>query len=198
MPNWCYNKLIVSGDEAVLSSFEKAAVGNRQTYNNFVGNEWAVFDEIRIAAIAATPPALGGECSLNFHSLFPVPDSVRCMPYDRVQALEIARRIGVPAPDISGYDWESQNWGCKWGATSVVHLDDNGDGDLEYNFDTAWSPPIAWLEKVSTDYPDLLFSLTYEEAGMGFRGSIAFEAGTVVEQIESDIMDELSDDDDSP
>ena len=45
-------------------------------------------------------------------------------------------------------------------------------------FDTAWSPPIAALEKLSAMFPDDSFGLTYCEPGNSFAGNATFEAGT--------------------
>ena len=39
-----------------------------------------------------------------------------------------------------------------------------------YVFETAYSPPVAWLEKVCEMFPKLEFTLNYEEGGNGFQG----------------------------
>ena len=89
--------------------------------------------------------------------------------------------LKVPVPeevvkaryDAAGYDWEKENWGCKWGATNSV-LVDAWDGHLEYAFDTAWSPPIKLLENLAKQWPNLAFVLQYEELGLAFKGIATF------------------------
>jgi hypothetical protein len=99
---------------------------------------------------------------LNFHSLVPIPTEVIEAGYD-------------PA----GFEWERNHWGCKWGACSA-ELADEWEGHLIYLFDTAWSPPVAFLQKLGPEWPTLTFLLDYEEIGMGFKG-ITKVAGNTVE-----------------
>jgi Ferredoxin-like domain in Api92-like protein len=94
---------------------------------------------------------------LNFHSLVPVPADVLEAGYE-----------------AKGYDWELANWGCKWGACDGELIDDNGC-ELFYGFDTAWSPPIAFLAAAAKQWPMLTFILEYEEPGMGFKGLARFQ-----------------------
>jgi len=89
---------------------------------------------------------------LNFHSLVPIPAHVLQAGYE-----------------AAGYDWELQNWGCRCGAYYGELIDDNGC-ELFYHFDTAWAPPIAFLNSVGKLWPKLMFLLEYEEPGMGFKG----------------------------
>ena len=98
---------------------------------------------------------------LNFHNLVPIPGEVLKADYSS-----------------AGYDWELKHWGCKWGAchTDIV---DEGEGYLGYRFDTAWSPPIAFVEHVSKEWPTLIFVLEYEESGIGFKGLARAQAGAI-------------------
>lgn len=48
------------------------------------------------------------------------------------------------------YDWCCENWGTKWNAYSDHTIDDD-----TIIFETAWSPPIPVLTKLSETYPDL-------------------------------------------
>ena len=50
---------------------------------------------------------------------------------------------------------------------------------LEYKFYTAEDPPIAWLEKVSGDYPKLEFLLAYGDTGFGFAALAEAKNGKV-------------------
>ena len=85
MPNWCYNKLTITGPEADVRSFKEKAAGPCP---------WLKPDETEVEV-------------LNFHSLVPVPDEVLQAGYE-----------------AAGYDWERENWGCKWGADEPQILDE--------------------------------------------------------------------------
>ena len=87
---------------------------------------------------------------LNFHSLLPVPDEII--------------NLGIALED-----WQVEHWGTKWEAAEVLLLDNTGIA-LSYQFDTAWSPPIALFKTIGPQWPTLTFRLNYEELGCGFIG----------------------------
>ena len=88
---------------------------------------------------------------LNFHSLLPVPDEII--------------NLGIALED-----WQVEHWGTKWEAAEVLLLDNNTGIALSYQFDTAWSPPIALFKTIGPQWPTLTFRLNYEELGCGFIG----------------------------
>lgn len=77
------------------------------------------------------------------------------------------------------YSWNNRNWGSKWDIavadgdeypdTQLYSDEANGENHvLVYGYQTAWSPSLTVLENLSSQYPDLLFTLTYqEETGWG-------------------------------
>jgi len=66
------------------------------------------------------------------------------------------------------------NWGCKWGASDLGILND-WEGYVDYEFYTAWSPPIEFLQTVAVQWPALVLILAYEEPGIGFKGIARFQ-----------------------
>ena len=71
-------------------------------------------------------------------------------------------------------------WGTKWDLDEPDQrrvADELLDTGIAF-FDTAWSPPLAALEKLSAMFPDDSFGLTYCEPGNHFAGNASFEAGT--------------------
>jgi hypothetical protein len=98
-----------------------------------------------------------------------------------------------PSPtDETWYDWRWQNWGTKW-TGDVYFVEHAQDDALTINFNTAWSPPNAWIEKASKHYPDLHFYLLYEESGCNFAGYFQAENGeTAGECAELEFVDEES------
>ena len=86
----------------------------------------------------------------------------------------------VPIPEDqkeNWYDWCVKNWGTKWDIGEEQKLEEEFDTSLRIAFDTAWSPPLLWLEKVAAEYPSLYFALSYHEGGMCFAGYRNFKNG---------------------
>lgn len=96
----------------------------------------------------------------------------------------------VPDYNESGDNWYTANiaaWGTKWDVqlsdiTESVALftDDQGFASTSWQFETAWSPPCAWLQTMSGMWPSLTFSLWFEEWGMQFMGYMIAKDGKVV------------------
>jgi hypothetical protein len=111
----------------------------------------------------------------------------------------------VPEPDLAKaitfssdhwYDWNVRNWGTKWDVavdndnehpdTYVEGPTANGDNSVVYyNFNTAWSRPLPALAKLSDQYPDLLFTLSYEEE-TGWGGELEILRGQIISEFEYD------------
>lgn len=74
-----------------------------------------------------------------------------------------------PYPDGEwDYDWCVDNWGTKWDIIKPhVFFEEN---KISICFLSAWAPPVKWLKKIQSDYPDLSFKLLYLEPGMNFTG----------------------------
>ena len=98
------------------------------------------------------------------------------------------------------YNWNTHNWGTKWDV-AVSHGEEYPNTYLEeaengenyvayYSFNTAWSRPMPALIKLSEQYPDLLFTLVYEEE-TGWGGELELLRGVVIS--ESQYEDKCSD-----
>ena len=95
----------------------------------------------------------------------------------------------IPEYNIAGDDWYERHlefWGTKWDVpVNEVRVIFESPSANKYGFDTAWSPPINWMERVSKDWPSLDFRLWFEEEGMGFLGyAIAKDGECFVEDAE--------------
>lgn len=85
------------------------------------------------------------------------------------------------------YDWNVRNWGTKWD----VAVRDNdeypdttmeqGEGVVVYNFNTAWSPPVPAILALSEQYPELVFTLTYQEE-TGWGGDCSIMSGQIINE----------------
>ena len=97
------------------------------------------------------------------------------------------------------YDWNVTNWGTKWDVavsdneqwpeTELVEEEDWSDRTV-YVFNTAWSPPLPAIETLSLQYPNCLFTISYEEE-TGWGGEIEYRNGedTVLENYENKCRD---------
>src|SRR5512135_153201 len=84
----------------------------------------------------------------------------------------------LPGAGVGNWNgWCTQHWGTKWDVQAV--LDTDAEGYLVYLFESAWVPPVAWLERVSRKFPTLKFQLRYDEPDQGFLGVAKAEAGIV-------------------
>jgi len=97
-----------------------------------------------------------------------------------VEAFKRGEFLAELVPNPAGawdYDWSVSNWGTKWdvggdGYDPVVA----DDGLLaEFNFDSAWGPPITAYERMT----ELGFNINamYYESGMAFAGTWDSEFG---------------------
>ena len=92
------------------------------------------------------------------------------------------------------YDWNVRNWGTKWDVavsgddeapdTYMEGPTENGDNSVVYySFNTAWGVAYPALEKLSAQYPNLLFTLSYEEE-TGWGGEAEFLRGKLISNSE--------------
>ena len=95
------------------------------------------------------------------------------------------------------YNWNIRNWGTKWEVAVsdgeeypdtelLEHKSKGQDQWLVYKFNTAWSPPLVAISKLSEMVPNSLITLSYEEEG-GWGGEIEFLRGnqTILDDYEN-------------
>lgn len=118
----------------------------------------------------------------------------------------------VPMPEAEDNDEEDNEkwfkdvfyyWGQEWSGGELDY-DDNGtiqneDNRVYYRFgaDSAWSPPLQYLNFLSKRFPEILVDIVYDEPGMDFSGHYIVQNGKVLldDQRESMMPDE---DEDAP
>lgn len=114
-----------------------------------------------IARLKETASSGEREEEFSFDNLLAKPKEIDAAPYDPV-----------------GYNWERKNWGVKWGPIES-NLQNETSELLIYSFLTAWSPPIRGILSISKNYPELTFTLYYEEPGNAFMGRSIIKNGTI-------------------
>jgi hypothetical protein len=94
------------------------------------------------------------------------------------------------------YSWNIRNWGVKWDV-AVAEGDEHSDTYMEgpvanghnkvvyYNFETAWGIADKAISNLSSQYPNLLFTLSYQEES-GWGGEVEFLRGEMISQSQYD------------
>ena len=172
MPNWCSNSLYVSGDSDKVKEFKEWVITD-------VTDNQIVRDENYNAVLGEDGQPLMKEVILEkftFDKLFPTPKELLAdvdpIPHKEGEDAEAyGKRMHelIEKYGHSGwYNWRVSNWGTKWDASeSDWDLD---EGEFTVHFQTAWAPPIGWLENVAAQFPELTFKMPFQEEGMGFCG----------------------------
>lgn len=164
MPNLCNNNLTIAGDPNEISRFVKAV-----TVNCINEETKAPETEIRI-----------------LKSLYPCPAELYEVSADGTEKPEMKAKHGVS----DWYEWCNRYWGTKWGDYDHRTVDLNDDNSIAlFHFDSAWSPPVRGIAKVSEQFPKLSFLLSYEEGGMEFLGAVLIVDGVVVHDSEGTYPD---------
>ena len=107
-----------------------------------------------------------------------------------------------PEPDFGAiggraawYDWRVLHWGTKWDADEV-DCERISATCVEYDFLTAWSPPVGAIQSAALQWPTLTFALHYAESGADFAGMMVLRDGECLIEREGDfsaIADENGD-----
>ena len=154
MPNWCHNHLIIKGDN--VKDFVSRCKGR---------------------GLAWEGPGSEEEKAFTFNALVPMPEEI----------LE----VGCTSPHRNGHiteemldeaylgpiqTWFSENWGTDQ-RDAVDPRIEILEGQAEIKFDTAWTPPLEWLTRVSQIFSDLLFEIRYHEYGKGYVGQRRIKGG---------------------
>ena len=147
MPNWCYNRITVYGNEQTEKIKEVEKIFESKTPFNdiFPMPDWKnTPNENGELPVLEQHKGKDGEIMWETYNF---PDGKN---------------------DDRWYYWCIDNWGTKW---DVSELDiDYDDECLELTFSTAWSPPEGVMNKLKEKYPDLSFTCFYDEPGMEIAG----------------------------
>lgn len=165
MPNWCDNKLRVSGKRNEVSRFVEQARGKGPYYKG--GEEDS-----------------GEPQCLDFNQFVPVPTQVIEYSNSKPSCDAVGAIFGKPSM-CCGYHFQLSHWGTKWNAYEPS-VSRSKKGDAVYGFDTAWSPPERIVRVMSEQFPTLTFKLFYWEGGMGFKGHVEYKAGNELSNSHSD------------
>lgn len=200
IPNWCENRLTITGDMAELKRLKKNAVFKYKKVEKGEDKE----NTFSIAKLYPMPKEFAGgsspahivaekdyEAELAKWKI----ESKKAKKDDRYfhTGKPITKKMSEEYKKKYGaedwYMWAIKHWGTKWDtrcSSQNTEEDFKTTKELNYDFDTAWSPPCGALVVISKTYPKLTFELNYCESGMGFSGDYHVKNGRVLMDNELD------------
>jgi hypothetical protein len=162
MPNHVYNTVAVRGAEDKLTEFMTLVNERPKFYSS---------DDEHI---------------FSFHSFVTPSDDVDIDVYNGVNGIVDGEEVGQES--INWYKWNNANWNTKWDAYEVSLLQSISSGEIDIEFQTAWSPPVPVLEAMVTKFPDLNFEIWWEEE-QGYGERLVGNKGNLVVTESWDIPD---------
>jgi hypothetical protein len=178
MPNWVFNHLKVEGNQLdILRVKKQLNTPYTQTYKDYVTKDGKVVEIYKEAT--------------HDNPVFAFWNIIK--PED-MNAYLHEESTGIPKEgeewfqSNNWYDWNVRNWGTKWDVAvqngeeyPETQILDEGELFINYKFDTAWSPPLPAIEKLSKQHSRVVFTLDYEEE-TSWGGEIVFRNG-IMEQL---------------
>jgi hypothetical protein len=189
MPNWVYNGLTIEGNP---DSVKKLMTQMNKPFVKLHDNWNTETHQMEVKQTTYPNPVFAFHNIYN-HTQAGISDLEYLKQPDHSLPLEEALKF----EGKHWYDFNVREWGTKWDV--AVHSEDkypdtnmedtaNGENHVvHYNFNTAWSRPMPALQKLSAQYPDLLFTLSYEEE-TGWGGECEILRGLVISESEYDNM----------
>lgn len=197
MPNWSFNSLKISGSNQEMGLFYKECLKNNKNgdltfkFSNLfpmpskikntispsssaLGRKWVNEHEISKIRDSKIESVINGK--LTEHHLIPCENNTM----DKCEKLRL--EFGVD----NWYDWNIQNYGTKWDVE--VNPDEyiKCDDFFECSFDTAWSPPTAFICRLQKKFPNIDIKLTYQVEGTDGCGVLHTSRNGDVVEIEEE------------
>lgn len=176
MPNYCENSLRISGPTNKIDEFIEAVTDGDGNIN--IASQHPMPETLRDTSspTADTPePHPNWKVMLDNGEITQEWYDELCA--DRRNRYENAQKAKAETGYTDWYDWALDNWGTKWGDfdhyQNIRYVDEH-----ELGYMTAWGPfsDKFWIE-VSKKYPELTFTVTYDEPGMCFVGAGKYSNG---------------------
>jgi hypothetical protein len=209
MPNWCCNILEVSGHPKTLKKFKEQTQGRPDP-----NKPEAPRAPLSFNALCPMPEELnvesGSHGSIGYAAFYGKPNEVqKVLEYPWVKDAGVTNQEELQVfldgkdPEYRAtaeqwrrnralydfdnwYDWRLAYWGTKWDLDQDCRLKELRSR-LVYSFETAWAPPLEWLEVVAEKFPSLVFTLSYEEGGMGFTGKVRRRGTRLLQNLEAEM-----------
>ena len=164
MPNFCHNTLSIEGEKNDIHLLKKEIEKNE---NPSIENLYPMPNDLE-NTISPPKSAIGMKYS-NEHKVHlakerkeTIIELMPCNNNTKEKQTELNEKYGY----CDWHAWKTANWGSKW--IDEFEFIKISDEIITCVFDSAWNPPITLIEKISTKFPNLDFSLSYnivEEMG---------------------------------
>ena len=148
MPNWCRNRVTVSGTEEDISKLSEIFSDTKSIFNHIIQSpDWKRLP--------------------NEKGQFP---QLERMKNPKGEVMWETYNFPDGKNDDRWYHWNIQNWGTKWDVDGDIEFDVDGKY-INMSFDTAWAPPEGIFNALESNEDfDLSISWFYDEPGMEFAG----------------------------
>jgi hypothetical protein len=134
--------------------------------------------------------AITGQCGkyltypwVKKERIFTDKDFAAYVERERPKAIDLARKY-ISNQEKFGHKtwwgWCVENWGTKWNAYSVGEPELLSDR-ATIRFNTAWSPALPVIARLSELFPSVELTLRYFDEGWSFAGEAFFAAGVHVD-----------------
>lgn len=188
MPNWVYNTLTIQGPKEQIDSIKDKL--NKPYTKNF--ENWDMQSQsMEFKSYTFSNPVFA------FHNIYNhLEDGVSDELYLKQSDHTLPKEEALSFKGNNWYDWNVRNWGTKWDVAvsnddkypdTVLHehKSEGEDQWLVYGFNTAWSPPVPAMGKLSALVPNCVLTLEYQEE-QGWGGELEFVNGQITAQSEYD------------
>jgi hypothetical protein len=179
MPNWVFNGLTIEGNPEQIN---KLVEQMNEPFKKVADNWNPETHDMEVKLYTYPNPVFA------FHNIYNHKnDGVTDEEYLAQPPRDLPIEEQMKFNTNDWYSWNVRNWGTKWDVavdpdnkypdTYIEGPTPNGENlVVYYNFNTAWSPPLPAIQKLSDLFPTLLFTLSYEEE-TGWGGETEFLRG---------------------
>ena len=181
MPNWVFNSLTIQGPKEQVDGI-KEKLNSPFTKQH---DQWNMkTQQMEISETTYSNPVFA------FHNIY---NHTQAGVTDEQYIQQPPRDVPIEEQmQFKTNDWYSFNvreWGTKWDVgvsdndeypdTELLeHMSNGEDQWLVYKFNTAWSPPVPAMEKLSALVPNCVITLSFEEE-TGWGGEYEFVNGNL-------------------
>ena len=160
MPNWCQNKVVVSGAAELITEFKEEFIGKNEKNEKYLDFRKVIPEpDYKTTPVAETYPEI----------------SIQYAKTEEEKQVAIKNKPTIRKD--SWWDWRVQNWGTKWNIeNTMIYYEDRDTEILEMEFDTAWGPPDKIYVAIKLKFPDLNVSWFYHEPNMEVCGYLGRNA----------------------
>ena len=200
MPNWVYNTLTIQGPkeeiDMIKERLNKPFTVSVETHG--MGDIGANGFPMRIKELTYSNPVFAFSNIYSYKDAGITDEEYAQQPdrtgLDTNDPSWFAKSIERAKTAKDWYSWNNTNWGTKWDVavadddkypeTELIEYKSEGEDHwLVYKYETAWSPAVTILTKLSMLVPNSLLTLEFEEE-TGWGGEYEILRGEVKELLD--------------